>query len=714
MARNDVRTNIMSWLGLTKEKGKKSLKDPERAKFYREEGNAFFKKQDYYSAIKSYTQSAKYATLKNNDFSTAIANRSAAFCHMHRYQESLQDIKLAIDCGYPDVTMWKLYLRTIECHLGLGNIKLAEEELDKLTKLLDKDIEGVSSMKNTILKKAKDLMKKQEKLMQPDRDVMSLANHAVINPEDMLPKNEQFPFASPSLILKTCPNRGRYVIAGKRIRKGELLFVEKPFAWVPVTDGNNASLCAHCCGPMDLSKIPCKGCLEALYCNRTCWDESWSYHQWECPGYHMNLWQQVGVSHLAFKIFIVSATTSNVRSFNDVHKLMTNSDKTKPADMLGLAIASLMVILYMEKYTNFFESVNVKECLVDKFDNKSLGLEDIDVSTVEGKKLYVGTMIFRHSLQMLANAYAVTTIDASTESLIERATLITEQQRLATGAYPYSSMLNHSCDPTVINSFWKNWLIVKSLKDVPAGQEIFNCYGPFFRRMSKSERLVDLSQQYHFNCQCEICGDSRFDYFAERFKGLKCPECSGSSGLTNGIQRCYDCGATSNVDCRDALTKAQSLFDQATEFTEADQPERAIACLKKSLAIRQKYLYKNNEDIAKTLNELGHNYTVIEGQCLVALSYLKRSLSAIEERYGSDSIEVANELNLLTDVCLIYLQRTFNRTTDEYRDTFQEGLKYVDRMVKIVTLTSGPWCNTYQEAKEKEIRFHSLRQWLRF
>lgn len=106
----------------------------------------------------------------------------------------------------------------------------------------------------TILKRAKDLMAGKSK---KNGGITKRSNSdASINPETMLPKNEGFPFASSSVMLKTCPKRGRHVVAVKKIKRGEVLFVEKPFAWVPVTHGNDAQLCAHCCGPMDDTKIP--------------------------------------------------------------------------------------------------------------------------------------------------------------------------------------------------------------------------------------------------------------------------------------------------------------------------------------------------------------------------------------------------------------------------------------------------------------------------
>ena len=55
------------------------------------------------------------------------------------------------------------------------------------------------------------------------------------------------------------------------------------------------------------------------------------------------------------------------------------------------------------------------------------------------------------------------------------------QYRIASAIYPSASMMNHSCDPTVINSFYNHRLIVRAIKPVNAGDEVFNCYGPHFR-----------------------------------------------------------------------------------------------------------------------------------------------------------------------------------------------------------------------------------------
>lgn len=76
----------------------------------------------------------------------------------------------------------------------------------------------------------------------------------------------------------------------------------------------------------------------------------------------------------------------------------------------------------MERHTSFFASATSDE-----------------ISTIGG-------LILVHICQMVSNAHAVTElclVDDHNE----------KQERIATAIYPSASLMNHSCDPTVINRF---------------------------------------------------------------------------------------------------------------------------------------------------------------------------------------------------------------------------------------------------------------------
>ena len=48
-----------------------------------------------------------------------MGNRSALWADLKQHRLAISDINLAIEAGYPDTLMHKLYERRAKCHLGL-------------------------------------------------------------------------------------------------------------------------------------------------------------------------------------------------------------------------------------------------------------------------------------------------------------------------------------------------------------------------------------------------------------------------------------------------------------------------------------------------------------------------------------------------------------------------------------------------------------------
>lgn len=83
--------------------------------------------------------------------------------------------------------------------------------------------------------------------------------------------------------------------------------------------------------------------------------------------------------------------------------------------------------------------------------------------------------------------------------------LVTTFSRIFTAICPKISMLNHSCQPNIYNGFDGDQLSIYASCDIAKNEEIYNCYGPNFKLMSKLERQSALRQQYCFDCKCEKC-----------------------------------------------------------------------------------------------------------------------------------------------------------------------------------------------------------------
>ena len=61
------------------------------------------------------------------------------------------------------------------------------------------------------------------------------------------------------------------------------------------------------------------------------------------------------------------------------------------------------------------------------------------------------------------------------------------------------------------------------IREVEAGEEVFNCYGPHFGRHPIAERRKILESQYRFRCHCHYCEIK--PNFEETFYSLKCGAC---------------------------------------------------------------------------------------------------------------------------------------------------------------------------------------------
>ena len=108
-----------------------------------------------------------------------------------------------------------------------------------------------------------------------------------------------------------------------------------------------------------------------------------------------------------------------------------------------------MLTLYLSNYTIFFIDINIKECLASKFSNDEFNIK-CDLVTENDQRLYVSSLLLRHILQLICNGHAITNI-CVTEGDDKSKILIEEQARIATAIYPSASMMNHSCDPNIIN-----------------------------------------------------------------------------------------------------------------------------------------------------------------------------------------------------------------------------------------------------------------------
>ena len=141
-----------------------------------------------------------------------------------------------------------------------------------------------------------------------------------------------------------------------------------------------------------------------------------------------------------------------------------------------------------------------------------------------------------------------------------------EQHAIGHGVYcGYSSMMNHTCRPNAVQTFWLNdntppMLQVTVCKDVNVGEEITISYCD--TSTPTSIRRATLLENYKFVCDCNLCKDiDRNDDVI----GLKCTTNSGGcagrvktiGALNESESSEYKCNACKSTDFNKAR-KAQS------------------------------------------------------------------------------------------------------------------------------------------------------------
>ncbi|XP_011635042.1 SET and MYND domain-containing protein 4-like isoform X1 [Pogonomyrmex barbatus] len=680
---------------------KKQRKNMDISIMFKKTGNQEFHSKNYVSSLQLYTKSAQYAPSNSIELSIAIANRSASLIHLDRWQDCLNDIELAIKLGYPEDLRYKLNLRAAHCYLRLGNKKSAVETLLQMHNIMISQPNMSNEKKERLQRQMNEITSRISRMKDNVNDTDTTnTTEFPSQPEVTYGENPHFRSASTAIELKQTPEKGRYVVANRDIKRGQILFVEKAFAFVPLSHVQT-DICYHCCRSFGDTPIPCTECVNSMYCNIDCWNEACSsYHRWECPGNQMSLWPQIGIAYLAVRM-LFKYTTNDDNRLDEVQELVTNFSKLPPCDVISYGVTAIMLMIYLSKYTDFFKVVNFKECPISKFSNNF----NCDLATEDNERLYVSSLLLRHILQLISNGHAITKLNAVADKNKNKL-LIQQEDRIATAIYPSASMMNHSCDPNIINSFLGGTLITKATRDIAAGEEVFNCYGADYRRMLRRDRQEKMESQYCFKCDCAACTKPEYEEYEDilkKFTAMKCPECSGPlSDNCHSSLYCIDCGATVyNNIYNHTLSRAQFHFTKAEFNIENEEYEDAIISLKECLFLRKEALYKYHEDIAATMDLLAKVYAIM-GQWLNSISYLEHSIVAVEEKYGSSSAEVCNELNKLTDICLQYLQEESNTSSKFYKNVLKKTRRYLNRAQEIIDLTYGPWNEVYQEIAVKK------------
>lgn len=590
-------------------------------------GNSFFQKKEYKKALDCYSKSVLKAPISEDgepslELALAFANRSAVLFHMKLYQSCLLDVQLALKHSYPEHLKYKLFEREGRCHFQLRHKEEAVKSFNKALSFLEKTILEEE-------KKAKITTDIQQQLMKCDnlKACKKLEKTALdFNRfHEAVPCvdgeiNKVFPCASESVGCRESVDMGRGIFAEQDINVGEVLIVEKPFTSVVIKD-HRMTHCAHCCNRV-LSPLPCQQCSGVVYCSHQCRIESWdSYHYAECKYLDAIQDAQLGLGHLALRMVIKAGdrylsqykmSEPDPKGFNDtgvydsnnyntVYQLVNHSESRTTEDLLKRTISAVFLLKCLEKTAFFTE--NVDNEAVDKQEHS-----------------YIGGHILRHIQMLPCNAHEVSELALKPGFLPQSETI-----EVGSAIYPMLSLFNSSCDPAVVRHSYGDKCVVRAIKNITKGQEIFDNYGALYPITERSERISRLSPQYHFECSCVPCQEDWPLYFdipndIPSFKCTKCPKGSVSVPSDNKTEmaKCSVCHTKQDITNKivSFYRSGQSYRGALENVLRGEKLDEALPVLEQHLQFMFKYLCQPWRDVNDCQESIKQCYAV-KANCFI-------------------------------------------------------------------------------------------------
>ena len=478
-------------------------KNNKQSELYRTTGNKLYGASSYESALKAYTRAIKLAEPSSNYVSLAYANRSAVLFALKNYKLCKIDIGLSFENGYSEDLHYKLYERRGKCCFeqclyqdAINSYNSCLNSL-KAAKLNEKQLKEKQESIKSLIKNCPSEDDRNAEIRDSEFDNSSYNPVTPVIEE----KNPVYLSASQSFTIKSTPSQGRYAIADRDIKAGEVIITEKPFALQCLSE----SFETHCyeCLTRFLVGYPCKCCSDVLYCSSKCQALSWeSSHQYECKYLQMLINDDIGLGHLAVKV-VLKNSFEELQKFNELYSKRENdsglNDKGVYDPQDYFCLYSLVGNSESRKLSDLFKR-SIMAVFLCKILNKTGYLPSNaskdDLVTVAGHLL--------KQIQMLpCNAHEVSEAQLKGDDLASN-----ELKEIGSAAYTTLSLLNHSCDPSVVRHCYKDVCVVRALKHIAKGQEIIDNYGFLYAVEEKHERQLHLQDQYYFKCHCIPCQEN--------------------------------------------------------------------------------------------------------------------------------------------------------------------------------------------------------------
>ncbi|KAG5675897.1 hypothetical protein PVAND_005757 [Polypedilum vanderplanki] len=429
-------------------------KSNEKSIIFRQEGNEFYKKREFLSALLKYNQSLCYAEKNSENLAHAYANRSAVYFEMKLYEKCLSNINYAISNNYPQENLEILNKRSEKCK-------------DQVNKIYE--------------------------------NYFKLSHQA----------NKRIPFIASSLQLNHDTKYGKHVITNKNLSVGDVIAIEKPFCCVPIIESrfvkipelNNYQRCNNCLRDNQLDLTPCSFCCQVMFCSTDCQNHAMRfYHKYECPIISELL--KSGSINMALRIFFIGLSIFD----NDIEKFKkcVNENRNASKTIFDYNFSSVENEDYLKNYflSLICLSRSTKKFSLTPYEN-ILSTHPLLQAVFNENREFILDFIQRQCQISDHNFHGIFSSSLSaSDTLSDMRNL---QMSIGSGSLPFASLINHSCSPNVMRICEDGKVVFIVCRPIQKGSQIFDCYKDNFLMESKESRQLKLFNEFAFKCECEAC-----------------------------------------------------------------------------------------------------------------------------------------------------------------------------------------------------------------
>lgn len=407
--------------------------------YFRNHGNHYFQNKDDYIAWQYYNLSLLYALTSSENYSLALANRSAVFFSLKKYKECVQDIKDVFLLRYPEKLKDKLCKRLAACEDYLANNKVKHAN--------NADVDEIFTMQS--------------------------------------PTDPRFPCASSKLEVAISKEMGRHVVAKDDIKVGEVLVHEHPYFTLLLKNQYLFS-CSFCLS-RNCNLLPCTHCCFALYCSKECRKNAWKhYHSLECS-------LMPTLVHMEFTKLELLALRTVIKARNDhscwdsLFQTIQEADANINTEFRGhvnvngqwiydsryyTSIHTLASNIERRSISDIFQKSVTAAVFLHLLETKTDFLKENEKDSQQIRNCVAG-MLLLHIMTSPTNMHGLSTnIQNDTGNYVDEVSF-------ASAPYAYHSLLNHSCAPNVVRfgKLGSGMMTLFALRPIKKGMQLFDNYG---------------------------------------------------------------------------------------------------------------------------------------------------------------------------------------------------------------------------------------------